>query len=133
MSRRWPLWVTITAASLGILGLAVLYVAGLRLSLESSKPGGDYTPNERDMLYLTVHASVLFVAILVGFVLGRLSSGKGFAWAVSFAFASVAIMAVTIVGSRELACARDVNDLVRHWECSAIAEEQSDEDPQGAG
>jgi hypothetical protein len=117
MRATWPRWATLLAASLGIAALAALYFAGLRVALDTSKPGPDFDANERDAAYALVHGAALFFALLVGFSLGKLSTSRGLAWAALFGGVMVFLMAGTLVGSRELACTADVNDLVRHWDC----------------
>jgi amino acid permease len=112
-----PRWAIGLAASLAFLGLAALYVAGLRYIRESSMPGAAYTADERDALYLIIHVAALLFAVLLGFTLGKLLQGRGFAWAVLFAALALVVMGATMLGSRELACGAGHNDLVRHWEC----------------
>jgi hypothetical protein len=114
----WPRWAALLAASLGILGLAVCYLAAMRLVIDASKPDGGYTVDERDALYLSLHGATVLVAVVMGYTLGYLARRQGLAWATLFAAAVVVVIAGTLVGSRELACEADVNDVVRHWECS---------------
>ena len=123
MRARWPLWSTILAASLGILVLAAIYVAGLRLSLESSQPGSEYTANQRDALYLAVHGIVLLLALILGFTIGKMARGQGFSWSLLFGLMAISMMTLTLIGSHELACTEDVNDLVRHWQCSPTVDQ----------
>jgi membrane protease YdiL (CAAX protease family) len=119
----WPRWAAITAASLGIFGLAAFYVAALRYTVDVSQPGNGYTADERDGIYLAIHGVALLAAVALGAGLGRFARRQAFGWASLYAVVIVVVMAGTLVGSRELACAHGENDLVRHWECSGQAVE----------
>jgi len=116
--QGWPRWAALLAASLGLLGLAVSYLGGMRLIVESSEPGSGYTQDERDGLYLAIHGATLMLALVVGYVLGYVARRQGIAWAALFVTFAVVLMAGALIGSRELACEGDMNGLIRHWQCS---------------
>lgn len=86
-------------------------------ALERSQPDSGFSTDERDAMYLAIHAIVFVLALVSGTVIGGLSRRSAMTWAVAFGIGVAAVMLVTMVGSYGLACDADMNDLVRHWTC----------------
>jgi len=94
------------------------YLALLRFAaLDRSMPDSGFSTDERDAMYLAIHGIALLLAIVTGTVLGGLSRRGSMAWALVFGITILAVMATTMIGSYELACGADTNDVVRHWTC----------------
>lgn len=97
--------------------LTAFYLLLMRLSIDVSKVGSPAEADQRDLVYLVLHASVLLFSGVLGFALGKWLSGLGLAYAVLFVTVVAVAMAFAQIGSQRLAC-EGHNDIIRHWECS---------------
>ena len=117
MAEQRSRWVQMLTATIGLTIFLALYVVLLRLNLDLSKATPKADRDYRDMIYLVIHAGVLFGAMITGFGLGKWLNGLGFAYSVLFIVVLAVFMAGIHVGSQALACREGRNDMVRHWEC----------------
>ncbi len=120
MNERHPRLHPLLMLATGVALICIVggYLALLRTAaLERSKPDSGFTSDERDAVYLAIHAIAFMLALVSGVVLGGLGRRSTMTWALAFAVTIVAVMIITMIGSYELACAADMNDLVRHWTC----------------
>lgn len=103
--------------AVGLLVLAALYLAAMRLTINVSDIHSKADADYRDAVYLALHGGLLFVSLISGFVLGRWLNGLGFAHALLFAVVISLVMIGTQLGSYQLACHAGHNGLVRQWTC----------------
>ena len=103
-------------------GAALLVVAGsyllaMYLSVDRLAADSDTSVEERDLIYLWMHLGFVTGAAVVGFAVGKVLNGLGFAFAVLFLATLLGLMALGHVGSHALACEGGTNDVFRHWTC----------------
>ncbi|MGD9933394.1 MAG: hypothetical protein AB7T37_06710 [Dehalococcoidia bacterium] len=120
MNERRPRLHPILMLATGVALICIVggYLALLRTAaLDRSRPDSGFTSDERDVVYLSVHGIALVLALVSGIVLGGLGRRSMMTWALAFGVTILVVMVVTMIGSYELACEADMNDLVRHWTC----------------
>jgi hypothetical protein len=111
-----PAFVQFLVATTGCLVLIALYLGAMRATVDLSRVDLGKSQETRDSIYLAIHGGGVLVAAIAGFVIGKLLSGRGFAYASLFTMVMVAAMTAAQLGSFALACEGE-NDLIRHWTC----------------
>jgi hypothetical protein len=109
--------VQLPTALLALAALVAIYLVLLRLNIDVTRTATKEGRDHRDLVYLAIHGALLGGALVAGFILGKLLSGLGLAYAVLFVVVVTVAMVVTQVGSHALACKAERNDIVRHWTC----------------
>ena len=120
MNERRPRLHPLLMLATGVALISIVggYLVLLRTAaLDRSQPDSGFTSDERDAVYLAIHGIALVLALVSGVVLGGLSRRSTMTWALAFGVTIAAVMILTMIGSYELACEADMNDLVRHWTC----------------
>lgn len=107
---------SVSVTMIGFLLITALYLVVLRASVDVTRTDLGRSAETRDITYLMIHGSVLMMAVILGFALGRIVSGMGLAFALLFIMLSLTMMATVQIGSFSLAC-NGHNDLIRHWTC----------------
>jgi hypothetical protein len=110
-------WVQLPVAALALVALVAVYLVLLRLNIDVTRTATKEGRDHRDLVYLAIHGALLGGALVAGFVLGKLLSGLGVAYAALFVVVIIVAMVGIQVGSHALACKADRNDIVRHWTC----------------
>ncbi len=114
-----PAWLILPLALLLIILLVVAYLGTLAATVDVSRLSETNTANDRDLVYLGVHAGFFVLAIVIGFVFGKWANGLGVAFAaLLFVVLGVSMLFVQL-GSYALACEVEdgENGIIRHWEC----------------
>lgn len=113
-----PTWLILPLTIFLILVIVGVYVAAMHFSVDASRLDERHTADDRDLLYLVIHMSLLAVAFGGGYFFGRWAkhAGLGFALLVSVVLA-ISMFAIQ-AGSYAYTCNGDgENDIVRHWQC----------------
>ncbi len=116
--RSRPLWLILPLLLFLILLLAAAYIGALAATVDASRLSDTRTANDRDLLYLAIHAGLLCIALAAGYGFGKWANGLG----VAFGLLLVVVLSLTMVGvqmgSYALACNTEGNNnIVRHWTC----------------